>query len=85
MIDRATVTRDAHKRFRAGRRLGLDWSFGRCLITAWAAGKARAALAEAGAGRGAFLVDSAARKRTAHESRLAAFSVSAIANHAARL
>ncbi len=39
--DRAAVMRDAHKRYRDGQRLGLGWSFGRCLSTAWAAAKMR--------------------------------------------
>lgn len=39
--DRAAVMRDAHKRYRDGVRLGLDWSFGRCLSTAWQAAKMR--------------------------------------------
>jgi hypothetical protein len=29
----------AHKRFRDGRWLRLDWSFGQCLRTAWAAAR----------------------------------------------
>jgi gamma-glutamyl phosphate reductase len=33
--DRAAIMRDAHKRFRDGRRLGLGWTFGQCLSTAW--------------------------------------------------
>jgi hypothetical protein len=40
-IDKAAVMRDAHKRFRDGRRLGLGWTFGQCLSTAWAAAKIR--------------------------------------------
>jgi hypothetical protein len=39
--DRAAIMRDAHKRFRDGKRLGLGWSFGQCLATAWAAAKDR--------------------------------------------
>ncbi|QGM99961.1 hypothetical protein [Methylocystis parvus] len=39
--DRAAVMWDAHKRYRDGQRLGLDWSFGRCLSTAWKAAKMR--------------------------------------------
>lgn len=39
--DRAAVMRDAHRRYRAGRRLGMGWTFGRCLSTAWAAEKLR--------------------------------------------
>ncbi|MGJ0507631.1 MAG: hypothetical protein ACR652_10960 [Methylocystis sp.] len=39
--DRAAIFRDAHKRFRDGQRLGLGWTFGRCLSTAWAAAKIR--------------------------------------------
>lgn len=43
-FDRAAIMRDAHKRFRDGRRLGLGWTFGQCLATAWAAARiARAA------------------------------------------
>lgn len=59
MIDRAAIMRDAHKRFRDGKRLGLGWTFGRCLSTAWAAAKARAMLAEAETGRGSRFADSA--------------------------
>jgi hypothetical protein len=33
--------RDAHKRYRDGKRLGLGWTFGQCLSTAWAAAKMR--------------------------------------------
>lgn len=40
-LDRAAVLRDAHKRFRDGKRLGLQWSFGQCLNTAWAAARLR--------------------------------------------
>ena len=44
--DRAAIFRDAHKRFRDGRRLGLGWSFSQCLSTAWAAAKQRRIWAE---------------------------------------
>jgi hypothetical protein len=45
--DRAAIMKDAHKRFADGRRLGLGWSFGQCLATAWAAARmARAARIE---------------------------------------
>jgi hypothetical protein len=37
--DRAAIMRDAHRRFRDGRRLGLGWSFSQCLATAWAAAR----------------------------------------------
>jgi len=40
-FDRAAVMRDAHKRFRDGRRLGLGWSWSQCLSTAWAAARMR--------------------------------------------
>ena len=40
-LDRAAVMRDAHRRFRDGRRLGLGWSWSQCLTTAWAAAKMR--------------------------------------------
>jgi hypothetical protein len=40
-FDRAAIMRDAHKRYRDGKRLGLGWTFGRCLSTAWAAAKLR--------------------------------------------
>ena len=39
--DRAAVMRDAHKRYRDGIRLGLGWSFSRCLSTAWVAERQR--------------------------------------------
>lgn len=42
-IHRAAIMRDAHKRFRDGRRLNLGWSFAECLATAWAAAKIRRA------------------------------------------
>lgn len=46
-FDKAAIMRDAHRRFRDGRRLGLGWSFGQCLATAWAAARiARAARIE---------------------------------------
>ena len=32
--DRAAIMRDAHKRFRNGKRLGLGWTFGQCLSAA---------------------------------------------------
>lgn len=45
--DRSAIMRDAHKRFRDGKRLGLGWTFGQCLATAWQAARiARARLAE---------------------------------------
>jgi hypothetical protein len=40
-FDRAAIMRDAHRRFRDGRRLGLGWTFGQCLRTAWAAARIR--------------------------------------------
>jgi len=79
MIDRSAIMRDAHKRFRDGRRLGLDWTFGRCLSTAWAAAKARAAIAEAETGQRSRFRDSAVVRPSAAKPRQAAFSVSAIA------
>ncbi len=39
--DRRAIMRDAHKRFRDGRRLGIDWTFARCLWTAWQAARMR--------------------------------------------
>jgi hypothetical protein len=39
--DRAAIMRDAHKRFRDGKRLGLGWKFAQCLSTAWRAAKER--------------------------------------------
>jgi len=38
-LDRASVMRDAHRRFRDGKRLGLGWTFGQCLSTSWQAAK----------------------------------------------
>lgn len=38
-FDRRAIMRDAHRRHRDGRRLGLGWSFGQCLATAWAAAR----------------------------------------------
>lgn len=40
-FDRSAIMRDAWKRYRDGQRLGLGWSFGQCLSTAWAAAKIR--------------------------------------------
>lgn len=40
-LDRAAVMRDAHRRYRDGRRLSLGWTFGQCLRTAWAAARIR--------------------------------------------
>lgn len=37
--DRAANMRDAHKRYREGKRLRIGWSFGLCLSTAWQATK----------------------------------------------
>jgi hypothetical protein len=39
--NRAAIMRDAHKRYANGKRLGLGWTFGQCLSTAWAATKMR--------------------------------------------
>jgi hypothetical protein len=41
--DRRGIMKDAHKRFRDGKRLRLGWTFGQCLTTAWAAAKIRRA------------------------------------------
>lgn len=38
-FDRHAIMRNAHKRFRDGRRLGLGWTFAQCLRTAWAAAR----------------------------------------------
>jgi gamma-glutamyl phosphate reductase len=43
--DRAAIMRDAHKRYADGKRIGLGWTFGRCLATAWAAAKMRREIA----------------------------------------
>ena len=40
-FDRAAIMRDAHLRFRQGKRLRMGWSFARCLSTAWQAAKLR--------------------------------------------
>lgn len=37
--DRRAIMRDAHRRYGDGRRLGLGWSFGRCLSTSWQAAR----------------------------------------------
>ncbi len=39
--DRAEIMRNAHKRFRDGKRLGLGWTFGQSLATGWAAARAK--------------------------------------------
>lgn len=36
---RSAIMKDAHRRYRDGRRLGLGWSFGQSLRTAWAAAR----------------------------------------------
>jgi hypothetical protein len=41
-FDRAAILRDAHKRFRDGKRLALGFSFSQCLTTAWAAARIKA-------------------------------------------
>jgi hypothetical protein len=46
-FDKRIIMRDAHRRFRDGKRLRLGWSFGQCLATAWAAAKIRAGMAMA--------------------------------------
>jgi hypothetical protein len=38
-LSRSAVMRDAHRRYRDGKRLGLGWTFGQCLKTAWAAAR----------------------------------------------
>jgi hypothetical protein len=84
--DRAAIMGDAHKRFRDSKRLGLGWTFGQCLSTAWAAAKARAALAEAEMARGSRLLDSATRKRrSAAKPHSAAFAGPEIASQASSL
>lgn len=40
-LDRSAILKDAHKRYRQGLRLGMGWTFARCLKTAWAAAKQR--------------------------------------------
>lgn len=39
--DRRAVMRNAHKRYRDGQLLALNWTFAQCLRTAWAAAKIR--------------------------------------------
>jgi hypothetical protein len=39
--DRRAIMKNAHKRFRDGRRLGIDWPFAQCLRTAWQAARIR--------------------------------------------
>jgi len=41
--DRGAIMRDARKRFRDGKRLGLGWTFSQCLSMAWRAAKERRA------------------------------------------
>jgi hypothetical protein len=38
-LDRSAVMRDAHRRYRDGKRLGLGWTFSQCLKTSWAAAR----------------------------------------------
>jgi len=38
-LDRSAIMKDAHRRYRDGKRLGLGWSFGQCLSTSWAAAR----------------------------------------------
>jgi hypothetical protein len=79
VIDRSAIMGDAHRRYRAGKRLGLGWSFGQCLATAWAAAKARAAIAEAETGQGLRFSDSAVLRRSDAKPHSTAFSGSPIA------
>lgn len=39
--DRRAIMKDAHKRYRAGCRLGIGWTFAHCLQTAWQAARQR--------------------------------------------
>ena len=83
-LDRAAIMRDAHKRFRDGTRLGLGWTFGQCLSTAWAAAKVRGAFAEAAAARGERLEDSA-RKADSRQNAPSDLLCLGIANHVVKL
>ena len=40
-FDRAAICRDAHVRYRQGKRLGLGWTFSQCMKTAWSAARKR--------------------------------------------
>ena len=40
--DRAAIMRDAWSRYRHSQRFGKGWTFGRCLMVAWAAARLRA-------------------------------------------
>ena len=40
-LDRSAIMRDAWRRYRDGKRLGFNWTFGRCLMVAWQAAKMR--------------------------------------------
>lgn len=40
-MDKSAVMRDAHKRYRQGKRLNMGWSWSQCLSTAWAAARIR--------------------------------------------
>lgn len=39
--DRSRVFKDAHRRFKDGKRLNLGWTFAQCLKTAWQAERIR--------------------------------------------
>jgi hypothetical protein len=39
--DRKAVMRDAHRQWRQSQRLGLGWSWGKCISRAWEAAKGR--------------------------------------------
>lgn len=41
VYDKSAIMRHAHKSFKDSKRLGLGWTFARCLRSAWAAEKIR--------------------------------------------
>ncbi len=39
--DRRAIMKDAHRQWRSSQRLGLGWSWGKCVSRAWEAAKGR--------------------------------------------
>lgn len=42
--DRKAVMRDAHRQWRQSQRLGLGWTWGKCISRAWEAARGREAI-----------------------------------------
>lgn len=44
--DRKAVMRDAHRQWRLSNRLGLGWTWGKCISRAWEAARGREAISQ---------------------------------------